>query len=125
VSDVEARLLLVLMVGTIAGAVSWWLRRNVSYHPPVDIEGLGLPPGLVVFTSTGCPRCRQVLAVAGVIDVPLREVTYELESELQERAGVVGVPLTLIIDKSGRLIDQLVGVVRRGTLRRAAARAGF
>lgn len=123
--DVVVRVLLVLIVASVAGGVSLWFRRNAVYHPSVDVAGLGLPPGLVVFTSTECRRCKQVLAAARVIDVPLREVTYELEPELQERAGVVGVPLALVIDDSGRLIDQFAGVVRPGTLRRAVARAGF
>ncbi|MEA2000993.1 MAG: hypothetical protein U9N84_03775 [Actinomycetota bacterium] len=79
----------------------------------------------MVFSSTDCHRCKKVLAAARQVEVPLREVTYELEFELQERAGVVGVPLTLAIDKSGRLVVQLAGVVRAGTLRRAASRAGF
>ncbi len=123
--DLAVRVLLVLLVVVIAGGVAFLSRRNTTYHPPVEIQGLGLPPGLVIFSSTDCHRCKEVLAVARLVEVPLREVTYELEPELQESAGVVGVPLTLAIDKSGRLVAQLAGVVRVGTLRRAATRAGF
>ena len=123
--DLAVRVLLVLLLVAIAGGVAFLSRRNASYHPSIEIRGLDLPPGLVVFSSTDCPRCKKVLAAARQVEAPLREVTYELESELQRRAGVVGVPLTLVIDKSGRLVAQLAGVVRAGTLRRAASRAGF
>jgi hypothetical protein len=125
VGDLALRVLLVVMVVAIAGGIAFLSRRNTSYHPPVEIRGLGLPPGLVVFSSTDCQRCKKVLAAARLVEAPLREVTYELEPQLQESVGVVGVPLTLAIDKSGQLVAQLAGVVRVGTLRRAATRAGF
>ena len=108
-----------------AAAVSFLSRRNTKFHPLIDIDGLGLPPGLVVFTSTDCHRCKEVLSVARAIDVPLREVTYELEPKLQERAGVAGVPLTLVIDKSGKLVTQIAGRLQTRNLRGAVARAGF
>ncbi len=123
--DLVLRVLLVVVVVAIAGGVAFVSRRNASYHPPVEIRGLGLPPGLVVFSSTDCHRCKKVLAAARLVDVPLRQVTYALEPQLQESAGVVGVPLTLAIDKSGQLVTQFAGVVRIGALRRAATRAGF
>lgn len=124
-SDTLVRLALILGVGLVAAGVAFLSRRSTTYHPPVEISGLGLPPGLVIFTSTECVRCTEVLAAAKSLDTPLREVTYELESALQERAGVVGVPLTLVIDRSGILVEQMAGVVGTRALRRAAARAGF
>jgi hypothetical protein len=125
VSDAAVRLLVVAAVALIAAGVAVLARRKAIYHPPVDIAGLGLPAGLVVFTSTQCTRCKEVLAAAKSVNVPLREVTYELEPNLQERAGVVGVPLTLAIDESGNLVGQMAGVVGARSLRRAAARAGY
>lgn len=124
-SDTLLRLVLVLAIALVAAGVASLSRRTASYHPPVDVSGLGLPAGLVIFTSTECVRCKDVLDVAKSIDVPLREVTYELESDLQERVGVVGVPLTLVIDPAGGLVAQLAGRVRSRSLRRAVARAGF
>ena len=124
-SDSLVRLALILAVGLVAAGIGFLSRRKVTYHPPVDISGLDLPAGLVIFTSTECVRCRELLVAAKSLDVPLREVTYELEASLQERAGVVGVPLTLVIDRSGLLVEQMAGVVGIRALRRAAARAGF
>lgn len=124
-SETFLRLLLVVGVLAAAGTVALLSRRGRAKHPPVVIAGLGLPPGIVVFTSTECSRCKEVLETAKRFAVPLREVTYELEPDLQERVGVVGVPLTLIIDRSGKLVAQLAGAVRPGVLGRAVARSGL
>ncbi len=112
------------VLGT-AAAAAYFSRRNTTYHPLVDATGLGLPSGLVMFTSTDCHRCKDALAVARTMDAPLREVTYELESELQERVGVIGVPLTLVIDESGACVAQFAGQLRRSSVRRALARVGL
>ena len=119
------RILLLAGVLAVAAGLAWWARQTRSHHPPVDVGGLGLPAGIVVFTSTDCPRCKDVLAIARSVEAPLREITYELEADLQRRAGVVGVPLTVVLDKSGEVVAQLPGRVRQQSLRRALQRAGF
>ncbi len=124
-SDTVLRLLLVAVVLGVAAGLAFLTRRKTSYHPPVDIAGIGLPPGLVVFTSTECTRCKEVLALAKTFEIPLREVTYELEPDLQERVGVVGVPLTLAVDSASVLVGQLAGSVTQRSLRRVVRRAGF
>ncbi len=123
--DSVAGLAVVVAVILTALGISYLSRRTSTYHPLLDVTDLGLPPGLVVFTSTDCSRCKEALAVARSVDAPLREVTYELESELQERAGVTGVPLTLVIDLSGRSVAQFAGRLHPRNLRRAVGRAGF
>lgn len=120
-----ARLLVLVAVLAIAGVVALLSRRSRPHHPPVDIRGLGLPSGIVVFTSTDCPRCREVLEIVKTVDVPIREITYEIEGPLQRQAGVVGVPLTLVIDESGELVAQLPGRLERRALTTAVARAGL
>jgi hypothetical protein len=125
VDSAVLRVLLVLLVLGVGGALAFVARRMRPHHPPVDITGLGLPAGLIVFTSTDCPRCRPVLAAAQASGAPVREVTYELEGDLQRRAGVVGVPLTVVVDSNGAAVAQLPGRVSPGRLRRAAVRAGF
>jgi hypothetical protein len=115
----------VIAVILTAAGIAYLSRRNTTFHPLVDVTGLGLPPGVVVFTSTDCHRCKDVLAVVRGLDVPLREITYELESGLQERAGVVGVPLTLVVGESGDSVAQFAGQLNERSLRRAVARAGL
>ncbi|MDJ0496960.1 MAG: thioredoxin family protein [Acidimicrobiia bacterium] len=119
------RVILVLAVLGVATAAAVLARRLRPQHPPIDIEGLGFAPGVVVFTSTDCPRCKPVLAAARASGAPLREVTYELEGDLQRRAGVVGVPLTIVLDQAGKVSAQIAGRVSSSRLQRAVARAGF
>ena len=120
-----ARVLAIAAVLLAAGAIALISRRSRSHHPPLAVAGLDLPSGVVVFTSTDCPRCRDVLDVIKTIDVPVREITYELEGDLQRRAGVVGVPLTVVISDSGEIADQLPGRINRRALRNAIERAGL
>lgn len=123
-ADAALRLVLVFAVIGIAAALAIVARRRLSYHQALDIEGAGFDPGLVVFTSTDCRRCKEVLRVAKASGAPLREVTYELEAALQERLGVTGVPLTLVVDSAGRTVAQFAGSVHPRRLRRALARSG-
>lgn len=98
-----------------------WSRPS---HPTVDLDGLGLPPGLVLFTSTGCSTCLEARVVAESFAVPIREVTNELEPALLERARVEAVPLTVVVDRSGRVVARFAGVPRRRALAKAIRKAG-
>ncbi len=118
----------ILLVAGSAGAVvavaiatRRWQRPT---HDRVDVHGLGLPSGIVIFTSTECARCKDALAVVRRTGVPMREVTWELEPQIIERAGVTAVPLTVVIDETGSVLDQVVGVPRMRRLRRAIAKLG-
>ena len=71
----------------VARLVSRWQR---PIHAAPSLDGLGIPAGLVVFTSTDCANCRAALAVAADTEAPVREVTHELEPMLFEAAGVEG-----------------------------------
>ncbi|MDJ0954794.1 MAG: hypothetical protein QNJ81_14045 [Acidimicrobiia bacterium] len=118
--DTIWRLLLIAAVLAAAAVVALLFRRR-PVHPPLDIAGTDLGPGLVVFTSTECQRCKVVLAAAKSVNAPLREVTYELEPGLQVKVGVTGVPLTIVVDDSGAIVAQFAGLVSAGRLRRAVA----
>jgi hypothetical protein len=123
--DLLLRLLLIAAVILAAAGLGWLARRLLVRHPPVDIAGAGLQPGLVVFTSVTCRRCREVLTAARATGAPLREVTYELEADLQEQVGIVGVPVTLVIDSGGEIAHQFAGLVSRWRLQRALNDAGL
>ncbi len=75
-----------------------------------------------MFTSTDCATCKDALAVVKPLDLPLREVTWELEGSTLERLNVSAVPLTVFVGNDEEVLDQAVGVPRRWWLRRAAAR---
>jgi thioredoxin-like negative regulator of GroEL len=125
VADLALRLVLILAVIGVAALVAFITRRGVSHHPALSLASTEFEPGLVVFTSTDCRRCKEMLMVAKATGAPLREVTYELEPALQERVGVTGVPLTLVIASDGRPSAQFAGLVKPSRLRRALVRAGI
>jgi hypothetical protein len=122
----DGGVLQVLLVGTAALAVvtvALGTRRfQRPVHPQVDIDGLDLPSGLVIFTSTDCATCKEALGVVRRAGVPVREVTWELERRVFERAGIAAVPLVLVVDGEGAVVDQIVGVPRRRRLARAITR---
>jgi len=122
--DLTVRLLViggaVLVVSVAALATRRWQRPT---HPAVDIAGLGLPDGIVVFTSTDCGNCAETRRRIAATGIPVREVTWELEPTTIERAGVTAVPLTLIVE-GGVVRDQIVGIPGRRRLRHAATTGG-
>lgn len=124
--DLAARVLIVAGVVAIAVVATLLARRFGSpHHVPVDLTGLGLPSGIVIFTSTTCANCKEALARVRGTGAPVREVTHEIEEAKFEAAGVSGVPLTVIVDDDGRVVDQIAGVPRPGRLQRSLRRAGL
>ena len=118
--DALVRFLVLGGVAVVAAVAAVATRRwQRPVHPPVDVRGLDLPPGLVVFTSTECANCAAARRNAAATGAPVREVTWELEAGLIERAGVTSVPLTLVIDDDGAVVTQIVGVPPMRRLRRA------
>jgi hypothetical protein len=122
-SDAVVRLLVVggsaIVVVAAALATRRWQRPT---HERVDVAGLALPPGIVIFTSTDCATCKQAIARVRGTGVPVREITWELERAMLERARVAAVPLTLVVGPDGSVLDQIVGVPRRRRLKRATGR---
>lgn len=94
-------------------------------HPLVDLAGLDLPNGLVIFTSTDCAKCKDAVAALKNVDAPVREVAWELEPGVQQQAAVESVPLTVVRDRAGTTVAQFAGVPSPIKLRRAVKRAGW
>lgn len=103
------------------------LARMVGGHrhtsQPIDLRGAGLPGGLVLFTSTECANCATVRSMLAATGLRPREVTWELEPATMERAGVGAVPLTVVVDGDGAIIEQWTGVPSRRWVSRAVAAA--
>lgn len=123
-TDLAVRILVVAGVVLIALGIAFVLRKvQPPVHPTIDVSGLGLPAGIVLFTSTDCTTCgaaRDVLRREGAY---FREVTWELEGRLLEKAGVEAVPLLIVLDDQGQTVAQVAGVPRGRSLRRALAQA--
>lgn len=124
--DTLGRLVVVAGIGgvaVLAGYLATRLRRPT--HPPVRLRDLGLPAGVVVFTSSQCDNCKRVMSAMRGVASPVREVTHELEPALFDAAGVEAVPLVVITDRRGHVVRQLAGKVSRSAIRRAVDRAGW
>lgn len=123
-SDELARALLVAGALALALALAWWARRRTGRHgPPADVRGLTTGPGAVIFTKEDCPSCAATLAHLETLDIPIRQVRAEDDPGELERRGVTGVPITVIIDATGRPQRQFAGLPPLRPLRRAVRRA--
>ncbi|HSF85180.1 MAG TPA: hypothetical protein VLG28_05880 [Acidimicrobiia bacterium] len=117
------RLLVVAVMAAIVVGAAYGTRRwQRPGHARLDLAGSVFAPGVVMFTSTDCTTCKDALAAVKPLDIPLREVTWELEGNTLEQLDVSAVPLTVFVGNDGEILDQTVGVPRRRWLRRAAAK---
>ena len=124
-SDAALRLLVVLVLvlgAAIVAAVISRIRRPP--HPDITVGDVGDRPGVVVFTSTTCPTCKETIAVLEDMGVSFREVTHDLEAHRFETWGVVAVPVTVVVDGDSAVVETFSGVPRRRPLQRALQRAG-
>lgn len=130
-------LLVLLVIGLVAGGVAWYLQRSQtaepergpSWHVPqlVDRDDFDRPdaPWLVaVFSSATCLACADVrekaaaLASDAVAVVDLEAVERK---DLHERYGIDAVPLVLIADAGGIVRKHFVGPVTATDLWAAVA----
>ncbi len=106
--------LTVMVVAAALGTRRW--QRPV--HATVTLDGYEFPEGFVVFTSTECVNCKTALARLKATDLPVREVTWELEGKTIEALGVAAVPLVVKVGPDGSAVAQTVGVPSQRWLRR-------
>ena len=124
-SEPEVRLL--VAVGVVISALVFAAvlnRYRKPVHPTVRVGEIGERPGVVLFTSTDCSTCRRTIDRLKQLNLPYREVTYELESQRFDTWGAVAVPLTVFVDGDDRVGDVFTGVPSRRKLRSAAESAG-
>jgi hypothetical protein len=115
-----------VLIGLAAVVLVVAVRLAGRGRPPeqnIDLSGLGLPAGLVLFTSTDCANCAAVRTQLAVAGLRPREVTWELEPGIITRAGVTATPLTVVVDGDGAVLEQWSGVPPRWWLSRAGAAA--
>ena len=120
-------LAILLVVGLVAGAVAWYLRRSQapepergpSWHVPQlldrhDFERPEAPWLVALFSSSTCLACADVrekvaaLAAEAVVVADLDSVD---DRELHERYGIDAVPLVLVADAGGIVRRHFVGPV--------------
>lgn len=112
--------LVVVVIGLTLAANKFGEQR----HAAIALGDVSVPPGLVLFSSTECSTCKAVAADLRKIAVPLREITYELESATLSELGVDAVPLTLVVAEDQRILWQRAGRLSARSLREIARIAG-
>jgi thiol-disulfide isomerase/thioredoxin len=115
--------LAVVSVAILAAYVARKLAKPV--HPKVTVGEVGDRPGVVLFTSTDCSNCKEAIATLESASIPFREVAYDLEPHRFETWDVLAVPLTVVVDGDGNVVDAISGVPGRKTLTRAVRTAGI
>ena len=119
------QLAIAVVVGAVALAVAWWLRRRTAPAPErgpswtipglVDRADFDRPdsPWLVaVFSSSTCLACQETWDKAAVLAsdaVAVQEVEAVRDRALHERYGIDAVPLVLIADADGVVQGHFVG----------------
>lgn len=125
-NDVVVRVAAVIIVLVLARLVALVLAKFLRpKHPDVIVGDEGDRPGIVLFTSTDCSTCKQAIARIRESGLTFREITYDLEPQRFDAWGVTGVPLTVVLDESGDVVDGISGVPKVRRVRRAAERAGI
>lgn len=123
----EQALRLLIPIGIIVSALVLAAVANRyarPSHPEVQVGEVGDRPGVMLFTSTDCSTCKRTIERLKQLDLPYREVTYELEPHRFDDWGVVAVPLTVFVDADSNIAGVFTGVPARRKLRGAAASAG-
>jgi hypothetical protein len=115
-------LALVLLVIVIVRLMARWQKPP---HPPLELEGLGSRPGVVVFTSTDCPTCVEAMRTVGELNAPIREITWELEPHIFDQYHVEAVPLIAVLDRDGRSTMFETGAPNRNRFVKAVRAAGI
>lgn len=100
-------------------------RRQKPPHPPIDLEGLGDRPGVVVFTSSDCSTCAEAMRTVGSAGTSIREVTWELEPQLFDQYHIEAVPLVAVLDRDGRSVMFETGAPSRSRFIKAIRAAGI
>jgi len=88
----------------------------------VNVAGLGMSPGIVLFTSDACPDCLVALDSAERTGLPLRRIRHETEPDQFTSRGVTGVPVLVVVDRAGEPVAQFSGKVPPQRLQRAVQR---
>ena len=115
-----------LVVGgvVVVGLTAIWVfrRRAERIGPPLALGDLAAGKAAVVFTKDDCPACIDTLRRLAGFDIPIRQVRAEDRPEELESRGIDGVPVTVLVDASGRIHGQFRGLPPKRALRRAVTR---
>jgi len=125
-TDEVIRLLIVVGVLVVAGLVAVLINAvRKPPHPTLVAQPDGDRPGVVLFTSLDCSTCKKTIALLRNQGIAFREITHELEPQRFEAWQVLAVPLTVILDASGEIVDAIAGTPTSRRLARSARAGGI
>lgn len=126
------RLIILIVLVLIAGAVAWTLQRRrpeppsaPSYRAPsqvdrADFAGPHDRPLVVVFASTTCNSCGSVWVEVQQLDGPVVErIDVQDDPKRHERYKIDGVPTTLVVSADGVVTASFFGPLPVGALEAA------
>jgi hypothetical protein len=121
------RVVAVVVVFAVAGLVALLVQRRkpaaptqpTAYPVPVQLDRADFTrpdaPWLVVLFSSdtcgGCESMREKTHVLAAADVAFQEVSYQADKPLHERYSIEAVPLVVIADDEGVVVNSFVGEV--------------
>lgn len=96
--------------------------RHAAGSAPLSLHGVG--GSVLFFTDAACKRCDVMRDRLLTLGAAFDEIAYDREPEVHSRVGVIGVPLLVVRDNAGRVVDRAAGVVSLRRLARLLSHAG-
>ena len=107
------RVLVVTATASVVVIMIFNARRGHRSRPlhSVDVSSLEIGRGVVMFTSSSCATCADARSVADRVlgAVGYEERSWEQDADALAAAGVDEVPLTVIVNRRGRVRAVLRG----------------
>lgn len=120
---VTPAVLTAVAVGVVLGVAHLGHRRErrnamTSQLRLDDVEG-----AVLFFSDVACKRCDLVRDRLESIGADFVEIAFNHEPDLQRAVGVTGVPLLVIRDDTGTIVERIAGVASARRIGRALARS--
>ncbi len=91
--------------------------RRDAAGTPLRLDGI--QGRVLFFTDAACARCDLVRDRLDSLGAAFAEIAYNHEPDLHLAIGVTGVPLLVVRDGAGAVVDRVAGVASERRIRRA------
>ena len=109
----------VVAVGVVLGVGYLGRRRERRAAMATRLRLDGIKERVLFFTDSACKRCDLVRGRLESFGAAFAEISYDHEPELHRMIGVTGVPLLVVRNDAGTIVDRIAGVASVRRLRRA------
>lgn len=124
-SETLARALLTAAaLGVVLGVAYLGRRRERRAAAITQLRLDGVQGRMLFFTDAACKRCDLVRDRLESLGATFVEIAYNHEPDLQRAIGVTGVPLLIVRDGAGTIVDRIAGAASVRRIRRALSQAG-